>query len=70
VRVARKHIAWYTKGLVGSAAFRHAMNQLPTIEAQQQAVNDFFFSLAEHGEHLSYAESEYSNHDRHNPLAA
>jgi tRNA-dihydrouridine synthase B len=21
-RVARKHIAWYTKGLVGSAAFR------------------------------------------------
>jgi tRNA-dihydrouridine synthase B len=23
VRVARKHISWYTKGLVGSAAFRH-----------------------------------------------
>ena len=28
VRIARKHISWYTKGLVGSAAFRHAMNQL------------------------------------------
>ncbi|WP_366144182.1 tRNA-dihydrouridine synthase [Candidatus Accumulibacter sp. ACC012] len=31
VRIARKHISWYTKGLVGSAAFRHMMNQLPTI---------------------------------------
>ena len=41
VRVARKHIAWYLKGLVGSAAFRHAMNQLPTLELQQQAANDF-----------------------------
>ena len=30
VRVARKHISWYTKGLAGSAAFRHAMNQLQT----------------------------------------
>ncbi len=57
VRVARKHIAWYTRGLVGSAAFRHAMNQLPTLELQRQAVNDFFFSLAEQGEHLRYAES-------------
>ncbi|HUF82376.1 MAG TPA: tRNA dihydrouridine synthase DusB, partial [Burkholderiales bacterium] len=28
VRVARKHISWYTKGLAGSAAFRHGMNQL------------------------------------------
>jgi tRNA-dihydrouridine synthase B len=27
VRVARKHISWYTKGLAGSAQFRHAMNQ-------------------------------------------
>jgi tRNA-dihydrouridine synthase B len=23
VKIARKHISWYTKGLVGSAAFRH-----------------------------------------------
>jgi tRNA-dihydrouridine synthase B len=54
VRVARKHISWYTKGLVGSAAFRHMMNQLPTVELQGKAVNDFFFRLAEHHEHLSY----------------
>ena len=58
VRVARKHISWYTKGLVGSAHFRHAMNQLPTLELQQQAVNDFFFGLAAQGEHLQYGENE------------
>jgi tRNA-dihydrouridine synthase B len=58
VRVARKHISWYTRGLVGSAAFRHAMNQLPTIPLQRQAVDGFFRSLAEHGEHLRYATGE------------
>jgi hypothetical protein len=31
VRIARKHISWYTKGLVGAAHFRHAMNQLQTV---------------------------------------
>ena len=54
VRVARKHISWYTKGLVGSASFRHRMNQLPDIVQQRSAVNEFFLSLAEHSEHLSY----------------
>ncbi|MFB0936415.1 MAG: tRNA dihydrouridine synthase DusB [Propionivibrio sp.] len=54
VRVARKHISWYTKGLVGSAAFRHRMNQLPDIVQQRAAVNEFFLSLAEHSEHLRY----------------
>ena len=53
-RVARKHIAWYTKGLAGSAAFRHYMNQLPSIELQRQAVNDFFYDLAGRSEHLQY----------------
>ena len=61
VRVARKHISWYTRGLVGSAAFRHAMNQLPDIATQQQAVNDFFSALAEHNEHLSYDQAENNN---------
>jgi len=56
VRVARKHISWYTKGLAGSAAFRHAMNQLETSAAQLQAVNDFFARLAERGQRLTYVE--------------
>ena len=54
VRIARKHISWYTKGLAGSAAFRHRMNQLPTVELQRQAVNEFFMAQAALSEHLSY----------------
>ncbi len=54
VCVARKHISWYTKGLVGSSAFRYRMNQLPTINEQEQAIDDFFQTLAEHDEHLTY----------------
>ena len=62
VRVARKHISWYTRGLVGSAAFRHAMNQLPDVAGQRQAVNDFFFGLAEKHEHLD--ELQENDNDR------
>jgi tRNA-dihydrouridine synthase B len=42
LRVARKHISWYTKGLPGSAMFRHRMNQLESLDEQVRAVNDFF----------------------------
>ena len=56
VRVARKHISWYTKGLAGSAAFRHAMNQLLTCGEQIEAVNGFFGELASRGERLTYVE--------------
>jgi len=56
VRVARKHISWYTKGLAGSAAFRHSMNQLETCAEQLKAVNDFFGELAGRGERLAYVE--------------
>ena len=56
LRVARKHISWYTKGLKGSAHFRHQMNQLESITEQLQAVNDFFEGLLQSGESLQYAE--------------
>ncbi|MDH5341293.1 MAG: tRNA-dihydrouridine synthase, partial [Betaproteobacteria bacterium] len=56
VRVARKHISWYTKGLAGSAAFRHGMNQLLTCAEQLDAVNDFFAELSGLGERLTYVE--------------
>ena len=61
VRVARKHISWYTRGLIGSAAFRHMMNQLPDIALQRQAVNEFFSGLAEHDEHLNYIHTDQNN---------
>lgn len=56
VRVARKHISWYTKGLAGSAAFRHAMNRLETSVDQLAAVNEFFAQLAGRGQRLTYIE--------------
>jgi tRNA-dihydrouridine synthase B len=42
VKIARKHIAWYTKGIDGAARFRHAMNQLADVEAQLAATDEFF----------------------------
>jgi tRNA-dihydrouridine synthase B len=56
VRVARKHISWYTKGLAGSAAFRHAMNRLEASAEQLRAVVEFFTQLAERGRRLTYVE--------------
>ena len=58
VRIARKHISWYTKGLIGSAGFRHAMNRLQTTDEQLAAVNEFFISLSGYGERLTYVEGE------------
>jgi tRNA-dihydrouridine synthase B len=72
MRVARKHISWYTKGLSGSAAFRHNMNTLQTIELQLQAINDFFAELRAKNERLVYADNEDSDNEneRNEELAA
>ncbi len=56
MRVARKHISWYTKGLAGSANFRHEMNQLQSIEEQLAAINEFFGQLQQQNARLQYAE--------------
>ena len=61
VRVARKHIGWYTKGLVGSASFRFHMNQLPTIPEQLAAIDSFFSSLTAQGDTLHYAAGGEAN---------
>ncbi|MBA2689545.1 MAG: tRNA dihydrouridine synthase DusB [Burkholderiales bacterium] len=57
VKVARKHISWYTKGLIGSASFRHSMNQLQTVEEQRRAVDEFFQQLSAAGRRLCYETS-------------
>ena len=54
VKVARKHISWYTKGLAGSASFRHRMNQLESCEEQLAAVNGFFEQLGHENSRLRY----------------
>ena len=57
MRMARKHIAWYTKGLADSAGFRHAMNQLESTREQLAAVNEFFSRAAEKSRRLVYLET-------------
>ncbi|MFZ5523591.1 MAG: tRNA dihydrouridine synthase DusB [Pseudomonadota bacterium] len=56
LRVARKHISWYTKGLAGSAHFRHQMNQLESPAEQLAAVGGFFAQQEQHGSRLRYLE--------------
>ncbi len=56
VRVARKHIAWYTKGLSHSASFRARMNTLESAEDQLAAVRQFFDEVAGRSSRLEYAE--------------
>ncbi|MFT6067604.1 MAG: tRNA-dihydrouridine synthase B [Methylophilaceae bacterium] len=58
MRVARKHISWYTKGLVGSAAFRHHMNTLQTTELQLQSISDLFLELQSRSERLVYEDAD------------
>jgi tRNA-dihydrouridine synthase B len=53
MKIARKHIAWYTRGFAGSSAFRHAMNQLDDPDAQGTAIDEFFGRMAEAGDHLN-----------------
>ena len=57
MRMARKHIAWYTRGLADSASFRHAMNQLESTADQLDAVNDFFWRTRERGDRLVYLDT-------------
>ena len=52
VRSARKHIAWYTHGLVDATAFRYTMNRIEDCDAQLAAVADYFDRVAEHGDRL------------------
>ncbi len=54
VRMARKHISWYTRGLIGSASFRHRMNQLESTQEQLDAVNFFFAQLSACAPRLTY----------------
>jgi tRNA-dihydrouridine synthase B len=45
VRSARKHIAWYVRGLPGAVDFRIRMNAIEDSAAQWRAVAEFFDSL-------------------------
>ncbi|GAB3042355.1 tRNA dihydrouridine synthase DusB [Acinetobacter apis] len=52
-RIARKHIAWYTKGLRSSNEFRQNMYQVEQTAQQAQVVEQYFNDLLHFGERLS-----------------
>jgi tRNA-dihydrouridine synthase B len=52
VRIARKHLGWYTRSLRGGDAFRARMNAVETSAAQVAIVERYFADLAEAGERL------------------
>ena len=56
VRVARKHIGWYTRGLRNSAVFRARMNTIETAAGQLEAVQQFFEELLGRSQRLEYDE--------------
>ncbi len=45
VRMARKHISWYSKGQKHGAAFRQAVNHAETIEKQLEITHAFFNTM-------------------------
>ena len=48
VRVARKHIAWYSKGIPGGGAFRQHINRVDGSHQQLAATRDFFDAHSAH----------------------
>ena len=47
MRVARKHISWYSKGQTGGALFRDHVNRVDSRSAQLAATREFFDRLVE-----------------------
>tara|TARA_Y100001934_G_scaffold282887_1_gene399133 strand:+ start:9107 stop:9982 length:876 start_codon:yes stop_codon:yes gene_type:complete len=45
VRVARKHLSWYTKGLAGSASLRSRLNRLDTANTVKSLISEFYSEL-------------------------
>lgn len=44
-QMARKHLAWHTRGLVGGGRFRERLNHAPTAQATGQLLREFLHSL-------------------------
>ncbi|MDE2360075.1 MAG: tRNA-dihydrouridine synthase, partial [Betaproteobacteria bacterium] len=60
VRIARKHLHWYTRELLGSEGFRRQVNAAESV-AEQSAAVDRFFDAAESADHrLQYRPSQVS----------
>jgi tRNA-dihydrouridine synthase B len=64
VRIARKHLHWYTARLPGAEAFRQQVNEADSVARQRQAVDRFFERLAQESERLPYLTAAGRDDDR------
>ncbi len=60
-RIARKHIAWYTKGLRSSNEFRQNMYKVENTVDQAKVVEDYFNHLLDQGRIMSDVQVEQVN---------
>jgi tRNA-dihydrouridine synthase B len=58
VRIARKHLGWYTEALAGGTTLRREANAAVTRIEQLDAVERFFDQLLSHGDRLVYIAGE------------
>jgi tRNA-dihydrouridine synthase B len=49
VRLARKHVSWYSRGLAGSAEFRAAVNRLSDTASVLRLIDGFYDRLVQRG---------------------
>ncbi len=57
-RIARKHIAWYTKGLRSSNEFRQSIYKVESTLEQAKVVEEYFDHLLDHGHIMSDIQTE------------
>ena len=60
-RIARKHIAWYTRGLHSSNEFRQNMYKVESTIDQAQVVEDYFNLLLDQGNNMNDVQVEKLN---------
>ena len=60
-RIARKHIAWYTKGLRSSNEFRQSMYKVENTIEQAKVVEEYFNHLLDQGNTMSDVQVEQIN---------
>jgi tRNA-dihydrouridine synthase B len=53
VKMARKHLGWYTKGLPGSAEFRNKVNFVDHPDDVQRMLTEFYTPLLDQPQRLA-----------------
>ena len=71
VRIARKHLGWYTQHLPGGEEFRRGFNNLEQASQQRQAVEQFFLQISAGCDRVRFGcYGDMSARDKNGALAA